>query len=86
MGSLRHAKKFVHGPGQAEPYIAFCAYHDRSSLSRLIGRNVDWLEVTRAHRRHLAHVKGVSPLTKALYLDLKTFLPFLNLAYADPSS
>jgi len=86
MGSLRHAKKFIHGLGQAEPYIAFCAHHDGSSLSRLMGRNVDWVEVTRVHREHLAQAKGLPPLSKALYLDFKTFLPSLNLAYTDRSS
>jgi asparagine synthase (glutamine-hydrolysing) len=86
MGGLRHAKKFVHGLSAAEPYVAYCSHHDGPSLSRLVGRNVDWLDVTRIHREHLAHAREMSPLSKALYLDLKTFLPCLNLAYTDRSS
>jgi asparagine synthase (glutamine-hydrolysing) len=86
MGRLRHAKKVLHGLGEANPYLGFCAHHDRSSLSRLVARPVDWTEVTRAHREHLARAEGLPPLTRALYLDLKTFLPSLNLAYTDRSS
>jgi asparagine synthase (glutamine-hydrolysing) len=86
MGRLRHLRKFVHGLGEAEPYVAFCAHHDPRTLERLLGRPVGWDQVTAAHREHLDRAGGLPPLSRALYLDLKTFLPSLNLAYTDRAS
>jgi asparagine synthase (glutamine-hydrolysing) len=85
-GLGRHVRKFLKGLDEGDPYIAFCAHHDRGSLSALLGRTVDWEEVTETHRSHLAHAADLPPLSRALYLDLKTFLPSLNLAYTDRAS
>ncbi|MCC6743576.1 MAG: asparagine synthetase B, partial [Acidobacteria bacterium] len=38
------------------------------------------------HRRHLSRVAAEDPLNQLLYLDLKTFLPCLNLTYTDKTS
>ncbi len=86
MGGLRHTKKLLQGLAEPEPYIGFCAHHDAGSLARLVGAPVHWSEVTEVHRRHLARAAHLPPLSRALYLDLKTFLPSLNLAYTDRSS
>jgi asparagine synthase (glutamine-hydrolysing) len=86
MGGLRHTKKLLQGLSDPEPYIGFCAHHDAASLARLVGAPVDWSDVTEVHRRHLARAARLPPLSRALYLDMKTFLPSLNLAYTDRSS
>lgn len=86
MGAMRHARKFLLGLSDPEPYVAFCAHHTGASLSGLLEREVDWAQVTAVHRSHLARTSGLSPLSRALYLDLKTFLPSLNLAYTDRAS
>jgi asparagine synthase (glutamine-hydrolysing) len=86
MGLMRHTRKFLTAMGDDEPYIAFCAHHDAGSLSALLGSPVDWEGVTSVHRAHLGAANGLSPLSKALYLDLKTYLPCLNLAYTDRAS
>jgi asparagine synthase (glutamine-hydrolysing) len=38
------------------------------------------------HRRHFARTAELDPLNRLLYVDLKTFLPSLNLAYTDKTS
>jgi asparagine synthase (glutamine-hydrolysing) len=86
MGRLRHARKFLQGMAHSEPYLAFCAHHDQSTLSKLLGKPVEWEEVTEIHRSHLERAAGLPPLARALYLDMKTFLPSLNLAYTDRAS
>jgi asparagine synthase (glutamine-hydrolysing) len=38
------------------------------------------------HRRYFERAAGAAPLNQLLYVDLKTFLPCLNLAYTDKTS
>jgi asparagine synthase (glutamine-hydrolysing) len=40
----------------------------------------------REHRRYFARASRAAPLNRLLYVDLKTFLPCLNLAYTDKTS
>ncbi len=44
------------------------------------------LDAYSEHRRHFARVRHAAPLNRLLYVDLKTFLPCLNLAYTDKTS
>jgi len=44
------------------------------------------LDAYAAHRRYFARVKDAAPLNQLLYVDLKTFLPCLNLVTTDKTA
>jgi asparagine synthase (glutamine-hydrolysing) len=44
------------------------------------------MDAYREHRRYFARSKRAAPLNQLLYVDLKTFLPCLNLDYTDKTS
>src|SRR5438046_7289265 len=44
------------------------------------------LDAYAAHRRYFARVETAAPLNRLLYVDLKTFLPCLNLITTDKTS
>ena len=44
------------------------------------------LDAYAAHRRYFARVQNAAPLNRLLYVDLKTFLPCLNLITTDKTS
>jgi asparagine synthase (glutamine-hydrolysing) len=73
-----------------ERYLGFGTYFTDAEKERLY--SPDLRDATRGfdayseHRRHLAQVAGEHPLNQLLYLDLKTFLPCLNLTYTDKTS
>ncbi len=44
------------------------------------------MDAYNAHRRYFARMKDAAPLNQLLYVDLKTFLPCLNLMTTDKTS
>lgn len=84
----RHGQKLLESLAEPEPYIASCAHHTPATLGELRGYQVDWASVVARHVTHLDHADaaGLPPLSRSLYLDLKTYLPCLNLAYVDRAS
>src|SRR2546422_8794050 len=44
------------------------------------------LDAYSEHRRYFARVKNAAPLNQLLYVDMKTFLPCLNLMTTDKTS
>ena len=71
-----------------EQYLSFSSYYNAPELRELLSpdvvpRDYDALDT---HRAHLDRARGVDPLSQILYLDAKTFLPCLNLAYTDKMS
>jgi asparagine synthase (glutamine-hydrolysing) len=85
---LRNLKKFLRSARYPfeQSYLGFCSYYSPEELSALLGRRVDAAEVYDRHQFHLDKTRALEPLNRILYLDLKTFLPCLNLAYADKCS
>jgi asparagine synthase (glutamine-hydrolysing) len=89
---LRNAKKFARSAALdfEDRYLGFGTYFTDAAKQRLY--TDDLREATRGadayreHRRHFARVQTAAPLNRLLYLDLKTFLPCLNLAYTDKTS
>lgn len=89
---LRNAKKFARSAalGFEERYLGFGTYFTDAAKRNLYADEM--LEATRGldaykeHRQHFARVKGAAPLNRLLYVDLKTFLPCLNLSYTDKTS
>ena len=85
---LRNLKKFIRSarfPFE-ESYLGFSSYYTPEELEPLLGRRVEHDEVYDQHLGYLRRAAAMEPLNRILYLDLKTFLPCLNLAYADKCS
>jgi len=73
-----------------ERYLAYCSYYQSGELSGVVSGDL-WSEVARhdpfhRHRAYLTRVEREHWLNQLLYLDLKTFLPCLNLTYTDKMS
>ena len=89
---LRNAKKFARSAGLdfEERYLGFGTYFTDEAKQRLY--TDEMREATRGldayaiHRRYFARVKDADPLNRLLYVDLKTFLPCLNLITTDKTS
>ncbi|HEY0082322.1 MAG TPA: asparagine synthase (glutamine-hydrolyzing), partial [Pyrinomonadaceae bacterium] len=89
---LRNAKKFARSAALdfEDRYLGFGTYFTDAAKRRLYTDDLNeatrGADAYREHRRHFARVRGAAPLNRLLYVDLKTFLPCLNLAYTDKTS
>jgi asparagine synthase (glutamine-hydrolysing) len=89
---LRNAKKFARSAAEdfENRYLGYGTYFTDEMKQRLY--TDEWRERTReydayeAHRRYFARVADAAPLNRLLYVDLKTFLPCLNLITTDKTS
>jgi asparagine synthase (glutamine-hydrolysing) len=86
-GPRRNLWKFMRAAGldPLERYLSFSSYYSQSELDELLVPGVvpAGHDVFSTHRSYLAHDPGGDELARILYLDAKTFLPSLNLAYTD---
>jgi asparagine synthase (glutamine-hydrolysing) len=86
-GPRRNLWKFMRAAG-LEPldrYLSFSSYYSEPELRRLLIPGVveaDY-DPLALHRSYLTADHGGDELSRLLYLDAKTFLPCLNLAYTD---
>src|SRR5439155_15421651 len=73
-----------------ERYLGYGTYFSDQMKQRLyteeMCQETSGLDAYREHRIYFARVKNAAPLNRLLYVDLKTFLPCLNLAYTDKTS
>jgi asparagine synthase (glutamine-hydrolysing) len=89
---VRNFKKFTRGAELPfhERYLSYLThFHSAEKLALYapgFRRQLDGLDPYAAHRDHLARVEGADPVAQMCYLDLKTFLPSLNLTYTDKMS
>ena len=89
---LRNAKKFARSAALEfqERYLGFETYFTDEAKLRLY--TDDLREATRgldayaAHRRYFERASNAAPLNQLLYVDLKTFLPCLNLMTTDKTA
>ncbi len=89
---LRNAKKFARSAALdfEDRYLGYGTYFTNEMKHRLYSD--EWRERTReydpysTHRKYFARAKGAAPLNQLLYVDLKTFLPCLNLLTTDKTS
>jgi asparagine synthase (glutamine-hydrolysing) len=89
---LRNAKKFARSAALdfENRYLGYGTYFTDEAKSRLYSGGMR--EATRGldayshHRRYFERVKDAAPLNRLLYVDLKTFLPCLNLTTTDKTS
>jgi asparagine synthase (glutamine-hydrolysing) len=89
---LRNAKKFARSAALdfENRYLGYGTYFTDEAKERLYTDKLR--EATRGmdayhhHRRYFERVKNAAPLNRLLYVDLKTFLPCLNLTTTDKTS
>ena len=89
---LRNAKKFARSAALdfEDRYLGYGTYFTDQMKHRLYSD--EWREITRQydayamHRSYFKSVKNAAPLNRLLYVDLKTFLPCLNLMTTDKMS
>src|SRR5258707_1083311 len=89
---LRNAKKFARSAALdfEDRYLGYGTYFTDEGKARLYTEEMRsanrGLDAYSAHRRYFARVKHTAPLNQLLYVDLKTFLPCLNLMTTDKTS
>ncbi len=91
-GPLRNAKKFARSAALdfEDRYLGYETYFTDEAKARLYTDEMrgatSGLDAYSAHRRYFSRVKNTAPLNQLLYVDLKTFLPCLNLMTTDKTS
>ncbi len=89
-GPRRNLMKFMRGldASPLERYFVYCSYYRDGELSRLLAGGLEPTadDTLGTHRAFAGHVADAGWLNQLLYVDLKTFLPCLNLAYTDKMS
>ena len=89
---LRNAKKFARSAALdfEDRYLGYGTYftdlEKRQIYTNDLRAATHELDAYAAHRRYFAHVQNAAPLNRLLYVDLKTFLPCLNLITTDKTS
>ena len=89
---LRNAKKFARSAGLdfEERYLGYGTYFTDEAKQQLYSGDMRaatrGLDAYATHRRCFARVQNAAPLNRLLYVDLKTFLPCLNLITTDKTS
>ena len=89
---LRNAKKFARSAALDfdNRYLGYQTYLTDEAKQRLytgdVRTEVSAVDAYAAHRRYFARVKDAAPLNQLLYVDMKTFLPCLNLMTTDKTS
>lgn len=91
-GPLRNAKKFARSAALdfEDRYLGYGTYFTDEAKKRLYSD--EWRDLTAGfdayarHRSYFAKVAAAAPLNRLLYVDLKTFLPCLNLMTTDKTS
>jgi asparagine synthase (glutamine-hydrolysing) len=91
-GPRRNAMKLLRGIDQpfADRYLTYCSYYRPEELSGLLSgelrAEVGPHSPLHRHRQYMSHEQDGDWLNQLLYVDMKTFLPCLNLAYTDRMS
>ncbi len=89
---LRNVKKFARSAGLdfEERYLGYGTYFTDEAKQELytdeMREATQGIDAYAAHRRYFARVANAEPLNRLLYVDLKTFLPCLNLITTDKTS
>jgi asparagine synthase (glutamine-hydrolysing) len=89
---LRNAKKFAKSAALdfENRYLGYGTYFTDEAKARLytdeMREQTRGMDAYQHHRRYFERVKMAAPLNRLLYVDLKTFLPCLNLTTTDKTS
>jgi asparagine synthase (glutamine-hydrolysing) len=89
---LRNAKKFARSAALdfESRYMGFGTYFTDEAKRRLytdeVREGIGDADAYHLHRRYFERCQKAAPLNRLLYVDMKTFLPCLNLDYTDRTS
>lgn len=89
---LRNAKKFSKSAALdfEDRYLGFGTYFTAAAKKNLYSHSLSDdatdFDAYSQHRKCFDRVAGADPLNRLLYVDFKTFMPCLNLAYTDKTS
>lgn len=89
---LRNVKKFARSAALdfEDRYLGYGTYFNEQAKQRLYADELrgatEGIDAYSAHRKYFARVNNADPLNRLLYVDLKTFLPCLNLITTDKTS
>ncbi|HEX8919846.1 MAG TPA: asparagine synthase (glutamine-hydrolyzing) [Pyrinomonadaceae bacterium] len=89
---LRNAKKFAKSAALSfeNRYMGYGTYFTDEAKGRLYAGEMfsatRGMDAYHHHRRYFERVKNAAPLNRLLYVDLKTFLPCLNLTTTDKTA
>src|SRR6266446_4497757 len=89
---MRNAKKFARSAALdfENRYLGYGTYFTDNAKQKLYSNHMlattRGLDAYATHRRYFDRVKTAAPLNRLLYVDLKTFLPCLNLITTDKTS
>lgn len=85
---FRNARKFLKSSDLPfkERYFGYLTYYSQSELGELLKMDYDWSDIFLSHRHILKESRGKDSLRTMMNLDLRTFLPNLNLMYTDKMS
>ncbi|HYP29841.1 MAG TPA: asparagine synthase (glutamine-hydrolyzing) [Blastocatellia bacterium] len=89
---FRNTKKLARSAAlpERERYLGFGTYFSedekRALYSGEMAEQAGRFDAYREHRRYFERVAGEDFINQMLYVDMKTFLPCLNLAYTDKTS
>jgi asparagine synthase (glutamine-hydrolysing) len=89
---LRNMKKFARSAALdfENRYLGYGTYFTDGAKAALytdeMKERVRGLDAYYLHRRYFSRVEGAAPLNRLLYVDIKTFLPCLNLDTTDKTS
>lgn len=90
--AVRNARKLTRSAGLPfqERYLGYLTHFHHDQKLELydadLREELSRVDANETHLAHLARVAGRDPLWRMCYLDLKTFLPSLNLTYTDKMS
>ena len=91
-GPLRNAKKFARSAALdfEDRYLGYGTYFTDEAKQKLYSSDLRdatcGLDAYSNHRHYFGRVQNAAPLNRLLYVDLKTFLPCLNLITTDKTS
>jgi len=91
-GPLRNAKKFARSAALdfEDRYLGYGTYFTDLAKRQIYTDDLraatHGLDAYSAHRRYFVRAQNAAPLNRLLYVDLKTFLPCLNLITTDKTS
>ncbi|HYX29388.1 MAG TPA: asparagine synthase (glutamine-hydrolyzing) [Pyrinomonadaceae bacterium] len=89
---LRNAKKFARSAAFdfENRYLGYQTYFTNEAKQKLytdeVRADLRGIDPYEAHRRYFNRTKHAAPLNQLLYVDMKTFLPCLNLMTTDKTS
>jgi asparagine synthase (glutamine-hydrolysing) len=91
-GPRRNLMKLMRGIDESplERYLTYCSYYQRAELDQLLSAelraDVSEHDPFGKHHDYARRVADEHWLNQLLYIDMKTFLPCLNLSYTDKMS